>query len=143
MTRFASLLVCTLAATGCEQASNGIGPRGGEVISEDGRLTLVVPEGVMDKTVDVQIARVTDLPEGAIGPAYQLLPVGTAFSRPATLIFELEETQTESYRNLALVSQKNESWFYMADLELNMEDMTLSASALYLTTFAVVGDGIQ
>jgi hypothetical protein len=143
MTRLGTLLICTLAATGCDQASDGIGPRGGEIVSADGRLTLTVPEGALDQTVAIEIAEVTDRPDGAVGPAYELLPAGTSFTRPATVTFELEDDDLQYYSDLALVSHKEDQWYYMADRDLDVEDMTLSASAAYLSAFAVVGDIID
>ena len=123
---------------GCEQSgSDSIGPRGGEVISPDGRLTLTIPEGALDHEVEIEISDAADRPDGALGPAYSLSPRGTAFRIPATITFELEEGDMEA-GDPAIAAARDGQWFYLADREVDSEDMIVTSSATYLSDFAVV-----
>ena len=74
-TAFALLLASTIA-TGCDAFDGeGIGPEGGVVVSEDGRMSLEVPAGALDETVEITI-EVVQGPEGAASDMYVLEPVG-------------------------------------------------------------------
>jgi hypothetical protein len=65
-----------------------VGPGGGTIVSADGRLTLVVPPGALTRLVVFSIQPTTDVPAGALGPAYAVGPPGTTFAVPAQVIFK-------------------------------------------------------
>jgi hypothetical protein len=64
-----------------------IGDAGGAVISEDEKLTLVVPQGSVtsDKMFSIKVIEVRA--PGSIGTAYELEPHGTVFEKPVVLTF--------------------------------------------------------
>jgi hypothetical protein len=64
-------------------------------------------------------------------------PRGTALAVPATITYELEPDDMAA-EGLTWVSERGGAWFPMADRDLDAEDMTLSASATYLSNFSVV-----
>ncbi len=129
---FASVVVLPA----CESGENVIGPRGGEVVSEDGRLTLTIPPGALDHAVEIEISEALVEPDRSVN-CYHVSPRGTAFAIPATITYELEPEDMEAV-DLTWVSERGGTWFRMADRDLSVEDMTLSASAIYLSRFAVV-----
>lgn len=133
----AALLLGTM---GCaEGADDGvIDSRGGTISSDDGRLTLDVPAGALDQGVAVSIVLSDVDPVDAMGPSYQLLPEGTAFRIPATISYTVGDLDMAEFEadSLALVVEKNDTWFFMADQD--KEDGMISASAVYLSSFSVV-----
>lgn len=142
-----------LAATGCDdgQGEATIGPRGGTITSADGRVTLEIPEGALDHDVALSIGELDDGPEGQLGYAYEIEPQMTVFSRPAVIIFDLTaHGSADGSRSINLadagmeladvtvVAAKATSWEALADLFEDDADMSLSASVLYTSTYAVV-----
>jgi hypothetical protein len=68
--------------------SGSIGAAGGTLTSSDGRVQLVVPAGALSQTTNITIQPIVNLCPGGIGLAYDLLPNGTQFAVPASLIFK-------------------------------------------------------
>jgi|GEM_PF-3080141 len=76
-----------LTWTAANGTGSSIGPAGGTVASNDGRLSLQVPAGALGSTVFVSIRPVADSIPSGIGPVYSLTPSGLVFNTPATLTF--------------------------------------------------------
>jgi len=71
-----------------------IGGDGGELVSSDGTIRLIIPAGALNAPADIAIEPVTnELPEG-IGHAYRLTPHGQQFSKPVTVIFRYKPEDT-------------------------------------------------
>ena len=68
-------------------SSATIGPAGGIVGSDDGRLTLRIPAGALASPMPVTIAAVADTAPLATGPSYAISPGDLALSKPALLTF--------------------------------------------------------
>ena len=131
------LALVTLAA--CDAAGEGIGPEGGVVVSDDGRLTLDIPEGALGDPVEITIEEVDDLPEDALGPAYRVEPVGTVFEGPVQVVYNFGARGMEvDSSDVALVVERGSEWTVMPDRRVYGEEGLVSASALYLSTFCVV-----
>lgn len=137
-------ILCLVCATafGCDAAGeDAIGPEGGTVVSRDGRLILEIPEGALDANVEITIEQVDDLPEDALGPAYEVLPVGTVFSKPATVYYDYgAQGMDVEPQAMSLVVERSSDWSELADRQVHADDDVIAASALYLSTFCVVGD---
>ncbi len=69
-------------------SSATIGPAGGSVRSDDGRLTLKIPAGALAASTSVVVAPAADVGPNAIGPAYTISPPDLAFSKAALLVFD-------------------------------------------------------
>ncbi len=125
---------------GCDSVSeDAIGPEGGVVVSEDGRLTIDIPEGALDEPVEITIEEVDELPEGAIGPAYEVLPVGTVFQSPVHVLYNYGAAGADvDTDQIDFVIEREEGWTPLADRFVFEDDSIISASALYLSTFCVV-----
>lgn len=65
-----------------------IGPAGGSVRSDDGRLTLKIPAGALAAPTSVVVTPAADVGPNAIGPAYSISPPDLAFSKAALLVFD-------------------------------------------------------
>ncbi len=143
MSRSTLFSVFALAALGaCSNEGVTIGPRGGTIVSNDGRFSLEVPAGALSREVDITIAEADcttmDLP-GAIGSCYQLGPRGTGFLHPATVTYEIdEELDGLAADSLALSVRHNADWNLLADRVIDRDQGILQASAGYLSAFAIV-----
>lgn len=140
-------------ATGCdaEEGTTAVGREGGIVTSPDGRVTLEIPAGALTSEVDVSIGEVDaegdEMPDGAIGFAYEIEPAGLPLLRPATLTFDLSAGDAEAreldlsdavaVEDLALLTDKGDAWDRLADRETDEEDRTVSGSVLFFGTYAV------
>lgn len=68
-----------------------VGPRGGTVVSEDGRLTVVIPEGALTAEAAVRITETSDVPPGALGHAYAITPDDLELHVPVTISLRYED----------------------------------------------------
>jgi hypothetical protein len=132
--------VLGVLATGCETGGESIGPRGGTVVSEDGRFALEIPAGALDEEVDVSIEEAPCTEPGAIGPCYAVGPRGTAFKLPATASYELGGMDLGDVdpNDLHLVIERDGRWNMLADLSIDFDGEVVEASALYLSSFGIV-----
>jgi hypothetical protein len=130
-----------LAIPGCEQAEGEtIGPRGGTVISDDGRFSIEIPEGALEEEIEVTLERVPCGPEDALAGCYEAGPVGLPLLFPAEVVYEVDEHMMETFGpdDLAVVVENEDAWNVLADRRVNLDDITVSASAVYLSSFALV-----
>jgi hypothetical protein len=90
-----------ITATGIpagESVHKIIGAEGGELISADGKIRLVIPAGALNVATDINIQPVSNqLPEG-IGTAYRLTPHGQQFSKPVSIVFNYGAADTTDSR---------------------------------------------
>ena len=129
-----------LSGSGCEaEDSEGIGARGGVIVSPDQRFEMDVPEGALAGEIQVTIGAV-DGPAGAQGMTYEVEPRGTMFRVPATVTwdFSSEDPNDLDLGELEAVAERNGAWMPLPDLEIDKDAMTVSASAMYLSAYALV-----
>lgn len=136
----ATVAIAVSILAGCDPMGDDVvGPEGGVVVSRDGRLTLDIPEGALADDVAITIEQADDLPEGALGPAYRVLPVGTVFQTPVHVLYDYGAMGMEvDAQDIELVAQRSADWSRLADRDLFEDEDIVSASALYLSTFCVV-----
>ena len=93
-------LLCAACSDGGGKVSVEIGPDGGIVVSEDGRVTLSIPAGALSSITEISIEEsdLSELPPefSDLDPApekvYALAPDGLAFALPATASVTLDST---------------------------------------------------
>jgi len=68
-------------------SSATIGPAGGSVRSDDGRMTLKVPAGALAAPTAVALTTTAATEEDALGSAYSLTPSDLPLAKPALLVF--------------------------------------------------------
>lgn len=137
-----ALLLTTAVATGCDVLEGeGIGPEGGVVVSEDGRMALEVPPGALDETVEISIEVVAG-PQGAASEMYVLEPMGLVFAHPAELVFDYDDetASTDEAEALTMMVQREADWAYLPDQLVDTDDQTVSASVMSLSGVTVVVD---
>lgn len=134
-----ALLACATIA-GCDPSGDDVvGPEGGTVVSRDGRLTVEIPAGALDEAIEIRIEEVEQLPEGALGPAYEVLPVGTVFNTPVHVLYDYGAAGMEVDADaLTLVAERTDRWSDLADRAVFEDESIVSASSLYLSAFCVV-----
>lgn len=141
------LIAAVVLASGCQLEGEIVGPRGGTIVSEDGRFSVEIAPGALDRDVEITIetAPCGAMKGVAIGDCYEVGPRGTSFSFPAKVTFELDDDQIAGIRadELALSSQRNDDWSLLADRSVDVEDGTICASAMYLSSFAVIALDVQ
>lgn len=64
-----------------------IGPSGGTIVSEDGKMEVEIPAGALTQDVDISIQPIKNTAAGGIGFGYRLLPHGKIFQKKVTLRF--------------------------------------------------------
>src|SRR5262245_57668911 len=90
--------VASILVTGCnEPEGTVVGPRGGQVVSEDGRFTLEIPEGALDQEVDITIEQVECDPPTAIGMCYEVGPIGLPLLFPGTIVYDIDPEELDGF----------------------------------------------
>ncbi|MBC8068387.1 MAG: hypothetical protein IAG13_08645 [Deltaproteobacteria bacterium] len=140
-------VLCFSVLAGCDaQDGETVGPRGGIVMSDDGRLALDVPAGALDEEVAIRIEVVDDAPRGTVGTVYAIEPAGLALLFPAELTYDLATDESDrsldltdvQMDDLLLITEKNARWQPLADRSVDVDAQTLSASVLFLSSYAIV-----
>lgn len=136
----AAACIALVSLTGCDSlGDDAVGPEGGVVVSEDGRLTIDIPEGALTETVEITIEQVEDEPGRALGPAYRVEPVGLVFETPVEVLYNFSaEGMDVAPNDVALVVERTDGWSELADRSVWDDEDIVSASALYLSTFCVI-----
>ncbi|MCH9682982.1 MAG: hypothetical protein K0V04_16215 [Deltaproteobacteria bacterium] len=132
---------CAICATlaGCDPVGDdAVGPDGGVVVSQDGRLTLDIPAGALDDFVEVTIEEVDTLPPGALGPSYRVLPAGTVFNAPVEVLYNYGAPGMDvDPQQVQLVIARADDWNPLPDRMLHDDDPVVSATALYSSTVGI------
>jgi hypothetical protein len=109
-------------------SSATIGPQGGSIRSDDGRLTLRIPAGALAQATAFSFQTTTsDAPQG-IGPGYQIQPTGLAFAKPAllTAAYGRDDTNGSSAEALTLGDSDTGGWYALGGGSLDPARRTLT-----------------
>jgi hypothetical protein len=124
----------------------GIGPAGGKIVSSDGKVTLEVPAGAIDRLIGFSIIAVTPAPAGAVGPVYDIEPTGTFFGIPALVTFKPAPTDLGGLAlptlRLANVSLGG-SWVPLPQSLTDLGIGTVRARTDHLTRFGLIAGVCQ
>jgi hypothetical protein len=98
-----TFVLCTVLACTGQAARYGspvgpiaritVGPEGAVVSSSDGAVSIGIPPGAVETSVDITVQALTNSPPG-LGNAYQVGPAGQVFLLPVTLTFQNTTTGT-------------------------------------------------
>lgn len=135
-------LVAVTGAAGCDLGAldgTPIGPRGGIVTSDDGRVTLEIPAAAVGETIAIRIVPTDDLPDDAAGPAYSIEPFGIAFSAPALLVYDVSDgLMDDDPHRVRLVTERDYGWDALADREVDSIRGEVSASVMFAANIGIV-----
>lgn len=141
-------LLSVLAATGCDEGGDTVGPDGGVVTSRDGRVTLDIPPGALDREVTITIEEIDEGPEGSVGRVYEVLPSHTQLLVPATIEVDLAASKSDgdiepqltaaSMEDVVITTERGDHWVDLADLDVDVESQIATASVMYFSSYAIV-----
>ncbi|MGE5716029.1 MAG: hypothetical protein ACM369_05215, partial [Acidobacteriota bacterium] len=109
-------------------SSATIGPAGGSIRSDDGRLTLRIPAGALTSSVPLSFVTnaSNDAPQGT-GPSYTLAPGGLTFARSATLVlcYDSDDLIGSAAGELGIAFESGSSWYVVTGGSVNAAARTL------------------
>ncbi len=76
------------------EAMTEIGREGGNILSEDGKVELIFPEGALTKKKKITIQPVNNHAANGRGKAYRMEPSGLQFEKPVTIVFHYSDDET-------------------------------------------------
>ena len=76
--------------------SKEIGPTGGTIVSDDGRVELIFPADALTATTVISIQPTTNPAPNGTGKAYQFEPSGIQFKKPVQIIFHYTDEEAET-----------------------------------------------
>jgi hypothetical protein len=120
--------------------SGTIGPSGGTLITNDGKVEFVFPTGALTNATDIVIQPVTSNIPFAIGNAYRLLPENTQFLNPVILKYhynpdELEGTFPEA---IFIADQNTEGiWQAHGNVVTDTASQTISAQLFHFSDWGL------
>ena len=124
-----------------DAATVSIGPAGGSITSQDGRLTLTIPSGALSGTVDFAVQPITSQAPGGRGSAYRLEPEGQTFATPVEIAFhygtpDLAGTAPEALR--VAYQDDQHFWRAMRSATLNQADSVIAVSTRHLSHWSLL-----
>ncbi len=136
-----ALLAVCLGA--CDSSAEAVGPEGGTRSSQDGRFTLDIPAGALQREIELSIDSTPCPHPEAVGECYALGPKGIMFLLPAEVAFELSDELLDAdcsvdADSLGVVTRGAQGWSNLADRDVDTSDHIIYASAMYLSTYALV-----
>jgi hypothetical protein len=116
-----------------------IGPEGGSLSSEGGKLALSIPAGALRSDVVVAIVPLEAWPEGALGAVVDIQPSGLLFASPATLTFHYETSDIGGTPpvSLRLATASGSSWTPLPST-LDEAAHTVTAPIAHLSVYGLV-----
>ena len=148
LSRLFAFALSATALVACDAGEGtAIGPEGGVVVSDDGRLTLEIPAGALDEVVEVSIHAVEDGPADAAAiRAYAIEPRGTTLVLPAHVEYDWAAQADADALTLegatvedpALVMERGTQWRALADRSIDVDAGYVSGSAHYFGVVAVI-----
>jgi len=123
-----------------EKIQREIGPGGGELVSPDNKIKLIIPPDALSKNTTISIQAAANLSLDGVGKAYHLEPSGIQFKKPATLIMRYDSTALNgsSPELLAIVFQDEKgSWFSIGKFEVDKQAKTLTGKIAHFSSWAL------
>lgn len=135
-TKTALLAAFATVAVGCDATGETIGPRGGTLVSEDGRFSLDIPAGALEADLDLSIEEVECGLGEAIGSCYAVFPRGTTFLLPAEVAYEVADMdEVDEY--VGVVAEAAHGWQMLPDRDVDLEDAVVYGSSMVLTEYGL------
>jgi hypothetical protein len=123
-------------------SSASIGTEGGQLVSADGRLTLIVPPSAVSAPTPFSIQPITNHAPGGVGDAYRITPDGQKFTTPATLLFtygdtDLLGTSADSF-DIAYQDPATHTWLSYDAVDLDTSARHVQVQTAHLTDWAML-----
>ena len=105
-----------IGAAAGKMVSKEIGSAGGKIVSDDGRVELIFPEGALKETTMISIQPIENLIPNGSGNGYRFEPSGIRFNKPVELIFHYTKEDEASCPALLMFmgsQSDNGKWEFM------------------------------
>lgn len=126
-------------------ASQTIGAAGGSVTSNDGKLTVTIPAGVLAAATAVTVEPIAAFAPWALGSAYRLGPSGMTFAAPVSIAFHYDPSQLvgTTPELLWIVSQDTTgAWPYASAVTVDTTAHTITVASSHFSDWSII-DGMQ
>lgn len=115
-----------------------IGPAGGEIVSADGRIKLLFPDGALQVQQQISITTISNENPLGTGVAYRLEPHGTQFQKPVQVVFHYKE---EDHKNslpelLGIAYQDDARIWHAVGGVLNKANKTYTVSTTHFSDWS-------
>lgn len=124
------------------RVSKIIGPGGGDLVSADGKLKVIVAGGTVNGDTEFSIQPITNtLFEDENRIAYRLLPEGSHFTKPVQLQFQYtnDDTLNTSEDVLAIATQRQDGSWTLLPTRLDKSTKTLTVETTHFSDWTVTG----
>ena len=121
-----------------KSVSKEIGPAGGKIVSDDGRLELNFPDGALTAMTVISIQPIANLIPNGSDRAYQFEPSGLRFMKPAELIFHYTKANEEvcpPYLKFMATQSHNGKLEYLHYEDWDSTTKTLKGSISHFSAF--------
>jgi len=122
-------------AAGCDTSGQVVGPRGGTLVSDDGRFSLDIPAGALSSEVELSVEEVECGLGDAIGSCYAVLPQGTTFLLPVEVAYEVGDMNVTE--DVGVVAESADGWRILPDRDVDLDDAVVYGSAMYLSEYGL------
>lgn len=132
-----------------ESTAKTIGSEGGTLTSADGKVTLTIPAGAVDKATPFSIQPITNEAPNGVGKAYRFAPDGMQFKTPLTLTYRYEDNEVTSEELLVGYQKPNGVWYSVPGRQVDKAKNQVSVPMKHfsdwglLDIFALVVTGDQ
>lgn len=123
--------------------TKNIGAAGGELVSADGNIRIIVPANAVQTNTEFGIQPITNTlyEDDHLKPAYRLLPEGKQFSQPIKIVFKYDEENLEGTAEdfLSIVWQKDDGTWKLEPTVLNKQTKTLTVESTHFSDWTETG----
>jgi len=124
--------------------SKNIDAGGGTILSDDGRLELRFPPGALSASTTITIQPVTNESPNGLGVSYHLMPDGSHFNNPVTMIFHYTNHDANgSIPYLFYVAYQDADQKWKADLKKRSVDTVAKTVTTTITHFSIWSLGAE
>jgi|SRR5690606_34335268 len=123
-----------------DAVTEDIGPSGGTLSSEDGKLDIIVPAGAVSNNTSFGIQPITNRCPGGFF-AYRLLPENLTFTTPVTLVFHYtgEDLSGTLPELLGIAYQGSDKiWYTLPSAVVDEADKTISVEVKHFTDWTAI-----
>ncbi|RXK60428.1 hypothetical protein ESA94_08135 [Lacibacter luteus] len=117
-------------------ATKIIGAAGGTINSNDGKISVSIPQGALTTNQTITVQRITNTNPMGINKGYRITPHNLEFAKPATITFKYTETDFEAAvpEALGIAYQTNEGvWNAINSTTLNKNLMIVSVETTHFS----------
>ena len=121
-----------------KEITKEIGKEGGKIVSEDGKMELIFPEGAISKKKKISIQPIINHVANGRGKAYRMEPSGIQFDKPVTLVYYYSENELSGslaeLKGLATQDEKGK-WEALQEITLDTLAKTITSQIRHFSNF--------